>query len=108
MIDQHRGIILLSVFTAFFIPILTLVLFAIRIAFNKPLINRMISFGLLIVWLAAIITIGYNAAKISSEFKQHAEIKQAHDIKSYPTYIIDIDENKYFTKEDSLNFSLDH
>lgn len=106
-INDNRSIILFSAFALLFIPILTLVLFSIRVAFNRFVINRMISFGLLIVWLTALVTIGYNAAKISSEFKQHAEIKQTADVKSYPTYVIDIDENKYFSKEDSLAFSLE-
>jgi len=85
---------------------LALVLFSIRFAFNKQAINKTISFPLLIIWLAGVATAGYHAAKISSEFKQHAELTQSNDLKSYKTYIIDIDRSKYFSKEDSLKYNI--
>ncbi|PWS30879.1 PspC domain-containing protein [Pedobacter paludis] len=105
--DSSRGVILLSAFVVCFIPILALVLFSIRVAFNKQAINKTLSFALLIIWLVGVAATGYHAAKISSEFKQHAELTQTADLKSYKTYVIDIDRSKYFSKEDSINYHID-
>jgi len=105
--EANRGIILFSAFIVFFIPILALVLFSIRVAFNKQAINKTLSFALLIIWLGGVAMAFYHAAKISSEFKQHAELTQTTDLKAYKTYIIDIDKSKYFSKEDSVAYHID-
>ncbi|QPH38587.1 PspC domain-containing protein [Pedobacter endophyticus] len=105
--DGNRGAILLGAFIVLFIPILALVLFSIRVAFNKQAINKTLSFALLIVWLIGVAVTGYQAAKISSEFKQHAELTETVDLKSYKTYVIDIDKSKYFSREDSIAFHVD-
>ncbi|RZK67252.1 MAG: PspC domain-containing protein, partial [Pedobacter sp.] len=105
--ESNRGVILFSAFIVFFVPILALVLFSIRVAFNKQAINKTLSFALLIVWLVGVAMAGYHAAKISSEFKQHAELAQTADLKSSKTYIIDIDRSKYFSKEDSVTYRID-
>ncbi|UKT63063.1 PspC domain-containing protein [Pedobacter mucosus] len=100
--ESNKDVILFSAFIVCFIPILALVLFSIRVAFNKQAINKILSFALLIIWLAGVATVGYQAAKISSEFKQHAELTQTTILKTLPTYTIDIDKSKYFSKEDSI------
>ena len=105
--DSSRGVILFSAFIVMFIPILALVLFSIRVAFNKQAINKTLSFALLIIWLVGVATAGYQAAKISSEFKQHAELTETVDLKPFPTYIIDIDRSKYFSREDSIALHID-
>lgn len=104
--ESNRGVILFSAFVVFFVPILALVLFSIRVAFNKQAINKTLSFALLIIWLVGVAMAGYHAAKISSEFKQHAELTQTSDFKSFKTYVIDIDKSKYFSKEDSINYHI--
>ncbi|WP_316831397.1 PspC domain-containing protein [Pedobacter aquatilis] len=104
--EGNRGVIVFSAFIVCFIPILALVLFSIRVAFSKQAINKTLSFALLIIWLAGVATAGYQAAKISSEFKQHAELTQTTDLKNLPTYIIDIDKSKYFTREDSIAYHI--
>jgi len=104
--DGSRGVILFSAFIVLFVPILALVLFSIRVAFNKQAINKILSFALLIVWLVGVAIAGYQAAKISSEFKQHAELTQTVDLKSFTTYVIDIDKSKYFSHEDSIAYRI--
>jgi len=104
--DGNRGVILFSAFIVLSIPILALVLFSIRVAFNKQAINKTLSFALLIIWLGGVATAGYQAAKISSEFKQHAKLTQTADLKTFKTYIIDIDRRKYFSKEDSITYHI--
>ncbi|WP_293306125.1 PspC domain-containing protein [Pedobacter sp. UBA5917] len=105
--ESNRGIILFGAFIVCFVPILALILFSIRVAFNKQAINKTLSFALLIIWLAGVAVTGYQAAKISSEFKQHAELTQTADLKTYKTYILDIDKSKYFSKEDSIAYHID-
>ena len=105
--EGNRGAILFGAFIVCFVPILALVLFSIRVAFNKQAINKTLSFALLIIWLAGVAITGYQAAKISSEFKQHAELTQTTDLKAYPVYTINIDKSKYFSKEDSAAYHID-
>jgi len=105
--EGNRGIIVFGAFIVCFVPVLALVLFSIRVAFNKQAINKTLSFALLIIWLAGVAVTGYQAAKISSEFKQHAELTQTTDLKAYPVYTINIDKSKYFSKEDSVAYHID-
>ncbi|WP_293785722.1 PspC domain-containing protein [uncultured Pedobacter sp.] len=105
--ESNRGMILLGAFVVCFVPVLALVLFSIRIAFNKQITNKTLSFALLIIWLGGVAVTGYHVAKILSEFKQHAELTQTTDLKSFPTYTLNIDKSKYFTKEDSLAYHID-
>ena len=90
----------------FFIPVLAFVLFAVRVAFNKKAINKTVSFALLIIWLIGVSSTVYYATKISSEFKEHAELVQSNELKNYPTYVIDVDKGMEFTSEDSLAYNI--
>ncbi|WP_443945902.1 PspC domain-containing protein [Pedobacter sp. AW1-32] len=105
--DSNRGILMFGAFLVLFIPVLALVLFSIRVAFNKQAINKVFSFALLIIWLVGVSITGYKAAKISTEFKEHAELTQTSELKPGKTYIIDIDKSKFFSKEDSVAYHID-
>lgn len=104
--EGFRNEIVLGAFVVAFIPILALVLFAIRVAFNKTAINKTLSFSLLIIWLIGAASTVYFAAKITSEFQEHAELVQTTEIKAYPTYVIDVDKSMAFSKQDSLNYQI--
>lgn len=97
----------LAAFVIFAIPLLALVLFSIRVAFNGRPVNKALSFGLLIVWLAGVVTGIFYVAKISAEFKEGAEFAQVTSLGSYPVYSLNIERTRFFTKEDSLNYSID-
>ena len=105
--EGYRATLAFAAFIILFIPILALVLFSIRIAFNKTAINKSLSFGLLVVWLAGVSVGVYYAAKISSEFKEHAELVQTTPLLPFNTYIIDADQSMVFNKEDSINYKID-
>ncbi|WP_316739792.1 PspC domain-containing protein [Pedobacter aquatilis] len=105
--ESYRGVIIFWAFITLFIPLLALVLFSIRVAFNKQAINKTLSFALLIIWLAGVAGTGYYVAKISSEFKEHAELTQSTELKSFATYTIDIDKSKFFSKEDSIAYHIE-
>lgn len=104
--EEFRDGIILSAFVTTFIPILVLVLFAVRVAFNKKAINKSLSFALLVVWLIGVGYSVYYTAKITSEFKEHAEMVKTDEIKTYPTYVIDVDKSVVFSKADSLSLQI--
>ncbi|WP_316769013.1 PspC domain-containing protein [Pedobacter frigiditerrae] len=104
--DGFRTEILVGAFITIFIPVLALVLFAIRVAFNKKAINKTVSFALLIIWLFGVSSTVYFATKISAEFQEHAELVQSNELKTYPTYVIDVDKGMEFSKEDSLAYNI--
>ncbi|HTM99715.1 MAG TPA: PspC domain-containing protein [Pedobacter sp.] len=105
--EGYRSTIAFAAFTVLFVPVLALVLFSIRVAFNKTAINKTLSFGLLIIWLAGVSVSVYYAAKISSEFKEHAELVQTTPILPFSTYILDADQSMVLNREDSINYQLD-
>lgn len=100
--EEMRDGIVLGAFVTLFIPVLALVLFAIRVTFNKKAINKSLSFALLVIWLFGVSSSVYYTAKITSEFKEHAEMVKTDELKSYPTYVIDVDQSVEFSKADSL------
>jgi len=104
---SYRDVLIFAAFIVMFIPVLALVLFSIRVAFNRQAINKTLSFALLIIWLGGVAVTGYYVAKISSEFKQHAELTQSADLKNAAVYEIDVDRSKYFSKEDSMAYHID-
>jgi len=106
--EDFRDGMVLSAFVTTFIPVLVLVLFAVRVAFNKKAINKSLSFALLVVWLIGVAYSVYYTAKISSEFKEHAEMVKTDEIKPYKTYVIDIDESIAFSKTDSLALQIEN
>lgn len=105
--EGYRSTLAFTAFVILFIPILALVLFSIRVAFNKTAINKSLSFALLIIWLAGVSIGVYYTAKISSEFKEHAELVQSTPLLPFNTYVIDADQSMVFNKEDSINYKLD-
>ncbi|SFG65502.1 PspC domain-containing protein [Pedobacter insulae] len=105
--EDYRSTLAFAAFAILFVPVLALVLFSIRVAFNKTAINKTLSFGLLIIWLVSVSVGVYYAAKISSEFKEHAELVQTTPIIPFKTYILDADQSMVFNREDSIDFQLD-
>jgi phage shock protein PspC (stress-responsive transcriptional regulator) len=99
-----------SAFAAFIVcivPVLALVLFTVRVAFNGRPVNKVLSFGLLIIWLAGVAAATFYAVKISAEFKEGAEFTQNTVLKPYKEYTLKADFTRFFTKDDSLNYGID-
>jgi phage shock protein PspC (stress-responsive transcriptional regulator) len=103
---SDHGSLVINVFLLLFIPVLALVLFALRVAFNVNAINKTFSFALLIIWLAAIFHGVYLGAKIASQFKENAEFSKTIPIKSYPAYTLEMNNLRTFSKEDSIKYHL--
>jgi hypothetical protein len=88
------------------IPLLSLILLSVRIAFNSRSINRMFSYALLLIWLCALSVGIFYTAKITTEFKEEAEFTQNIPLKPFPVYTLSIDRSRFFSKEDSLHYQL--
>jgi len=102
-----RDGLIFHAFLTFFIPILALVLFALKVINNRIEISKYIWFALLIVWLVGLCTSGYYTAKILGEFKEEAQLTQQTELKQYSTYVIDVDKSMVFNRQDSINYHLE-
>lgn len=96
----------IAVFIVVAIPMIALILFSVRIAFNTHKINKMVSYGLLVVWLGGLSIGIFYIAKITTEFKEDAEFTQNIPVKKYAAYNLEIDKSMFFSKEDSLHYRL--
>lgn len=97
----------IAAFIILAIPLLALILFSIRVAFNSRPANKVLSYSLLIIWLGGVVTGIFYVAKISTEFKEGAEFTQVSTLKTYPVYSLNVNMARFFTKEDSLNYRID-
>lgn len=105
--EAYLSTLTIAAFVIFAIPLLALVLFSVRVAFNGRPANKALSYGLLVIWLAGVVTGIFYVAKISAEFKEGAEFAQVTALKSYPVYSLNINRTRFFTREDSLNYRID-
>ena len=105
--EEYLSAITIATFIIFSVPLLALILFSIRVAFNGRPINKTLSFGLLIVWLFGVMAGIFYVAKISSEFKEGAEFSQQSNLAPFKEYTLQIDRAKFFTKEDSVRYNID-
>lgn len=105
--ERYQDGIVFAFFLTLFIPVLALVLFSIRYVFNKPVINKTLTYGLLVVWLFGVAFSTYFAAMISSEFKEEAQVSVIKSLPKHDLYILELDKSMMFSKEDSLRYRLD-
>jgi phage shock protein PspC (stress-responsive transcriptional regulator) len=104
--DEYMSSMILAFFVALAVPVVALVLFAIRVAFNTRAINRTVSFALLVVWLGGIMVSIFYITKVFSEFKEEAEVTQVKELKKYDSYTLNVDRSRFFSKEDSVKFQI--
>ncbi|SEA17321.1 PspC domain-containing protein [Pedobacter hartonius] len=96
----------IAVFIVVAIPLLSLILLSVRVAFNSRSVNRMFSYALLLIWLCGLAVGIFYVAKITTEFKEDAEFTQNIPIKSFPVYTLSLDRSRFFSKDDSLRYQL--
>jgi phage shock protein PspC (stress-responsive transcriptional regulator) len=104
--DEYQTAIFLSAFIIAIIPVSALVLVAFRVVFNKKLINRAGSFVLLVIWICSIVMGAYYGTKLASEFKEEASFSETVDIKPSSVYYLLVNDKKFLSKEDSLQFKI--
>lgn len=107
IVDQaYFATFVIAVLIVTVIPLLSLILLSIRVAFNSRSINKMFSYALLLIWLCALSVGIFYVAKITTEFKEDAEFTQNIPLKPYAAYSLTIDRSRFFSKEDSLHYQL--
>jgi len=90
--DANKNIVIVSFFFSLAIPLIALIILAIRIVFNRRLAGSYVGFGLLIVWLIAVGTISYYAIQTAEDFTEDASVVQERVLDAYPQYYIDVND----------------
>lgn len=104
--DDYLSSMVVAFFIAMAVPVIALVLFAIRVAFNTRAINRTVSFALLVIWLGGIMVSIFYITKTFSEFKEEAAFTQVKELKRYDAYTLTLDRSRFFSKEDSVRYQI--
>jgi phage shock protein PspC (stress-responsive transcriptional regulator) len=104
--SDYLSTMIFAFFVSLAVPLIALILYSIRVFFNTRAINRTVTFALLIVWLAGVMTSIFYITKVSSEFKERAEFTEVRDLKPYGTYNLSINRSRFFSKEDSIRYRI--
>lgn len=105
--DANRNIVVVSFFFSIAIPLVALIILAIRVVFNRRLAGSYVGFGLLIIWLIAVGTISYYAIQTSQDFVEEASVVQERSIEIQPQYYIDVNDVNRIKVVDSTSKHLD-
>lgn len=104
---DDQAVLYICAFLVVIIPLVSLILFAIRVLFNRASLNRNSSFALLMLWIVALSTGLYYGFKTAGEFKEEAKVSQTQELKPYTTYYLKLNDLKFLTKEDSVQLQVD-
>ena len=104
---EYKSVISFSAFVIVFIPLVALILFAIRVLFNRTVVSRTGSFAMLIIWLAGLGLGVYYGARIGGQFTDEATFSQTIDLQSDSVYYLKLNPAKFLTKEDSISYNID-
>ncbi|WP_423147519.1 PspC domain-containing protein [Rubrolithibacter danxiaensis] len=96
----------ISVFIVVFIPVIALILFALRIFSNRRIVSRTTAFGLLIIWISGLFMGIYYGASIGSQFKEDASFSRVNEIKPSPKYYLQLNDVKLLTGADSVRYKI--
>lgn len=104
---EYKTVLALSAFVLMAIPLAALVLFAIRVIFNRRVLTKTASFTMLIIWLTGLCLGVYFGSKVAAQFRDEATFSQSTEISASPVYYLKLNPVKYLTKEDSLSYNID-
>ena len=103
---EYQSAIYFSAAILIIIPLIALILFALRVLFNRKITGKTTSFALLIIWITGLGMAVFYGAKLGSEFKSEARYEQQSLVKPFPTYHIKLNKQRFFSKDDSLNYNV--
>jgi phage shock protein PspC (stress-responsive transcriptional regulator) len=105
---QINNIFLVSAFLVLAIPLLTIILVTISSIFKGASFGRTTASTLLCIWIAAVSSAGYYAAKVSADFRFTESFTQNVNLKPTKnnTYYLKINDIKYLTNEDSVRYRI--
>ena len=104
---EYKSVLSFSAFVLVFIPLVALILFAIRVLFNRNALSRTGSFAMLIIWLAGLGLTVYYGSKVAGQFTDEATFSQVTEIQPDSLYYLKLNPVKYLTKDDSLQYDID-
>ncbi|GAA4782179.1 PspC domain-containing protein [Olivibacter ginsenosidimutans] len=105
--ETYKNMVIIAVFFSLAIPLIALILLAIRMVFNRRLAGSYFGFGLLIIWLVATGTLAYYAIQTAEDFREDATIVKEQVLQSAPQYYIDIHDVNQIKQTDSTTHSVD-
>lgn len=101
-----KSILTISAFILVFIPISALVVFAIRVLFANFVVSKIVYFGMLIIWLAALGIGVYHISILGSEFNEEAKYSIKNSLKPSERLYLKLNPVRYLSKEDSLEYNI--
>jgi len=105
--QADKYIVAVALFFSFAIPLIALILLAVRMVFNRKLAGSYVGFGLLIVWLGAVGVISYYAIETAEDFTDDATVVREWTLHSQPQYYLDIHDIHKITQLDTGIQSID-
>lgn len=103
---QYQSQLYFAAFILIIIPLVGLILFGLRVIFNRRIAGRTTSFALLIIWLTGLGMAVYYGSKIGAEFKEEANIEQRSELLPFPVYHLKLNQGRFFTKDDSIRYGI--
>lgn len=102
----YKSIFTISAFILIFIPLAALVVFAVRVIFTRFAVSKTVYFGMLILWLTALVVGVYHISKVGAEFNEEAKFSITAVLKPSPEYYLKLNPVRFLTKEDSLEYNI--
>lgn len=103
---EYQSPIYFSAAILIVIPLIALILFSLRVLFNRKITGKTTSFALLIIWLTGLGMAVFYGAKLGAEFKTEARFEQQSEITPFPAYQIKLNKLRFFSKDDSLTYNI--
>lgn len=104
--QEFRLPIYFSAFVLIVIPLVALILFAIRVVVNRKVVTKTGSFAMLVIWLTGLVVGIYYGSRLGADFSEEATFTQNISITPKSVLYLQLNKNRYFTKDDSLEYSL--
>ncbi|WP_134088962.1 PspC domain-containing protein [Olivibacter sp. XZL3] len=105
--EAYKNTIIVAAFFSLAIPLLALIILAIRIVFNRRIAGSYVGFGLLILWLVSAGTLSYYTIQTTQDFREDASIVQERMLAPFPAYYLDVNDVNVIKKVDTNGNSLD-
>jgi phage shock protein PspC (stress-responsive transcriptional regulator) len=104
--EEYRSPIFFSAFLVLCIPLIALILFAIRVLLNRKVVSRYSSFAMLVLWLTGLGMGIYYGSKVASDFREEARVEQSSALTYYPSITLKMNSKLFFTSSDSLKYNI--
>lgn len=103
---EYRSALAIGIFLAISVPLLALILFEIRLLFDRKVLGKTGAFFLLIIWLTGLGISAYYGTAVGMQFSEEASFSQEADIKPMPIYYLKLNSEKYLTSQDSIEYDI--